>query len=152
MSSTHKDRILQEASAEQVYADIIGLPHHVSQIHPPMPMLNRAAQFAPFAALTGYEAAVEETARLTEDEVYLDESEIAVLNEKLVRLEAVLPEHPEVQITYFRPDEKKAGGSYETITGIVRKIDHAAQCLLMDSGDKIPFTRLTAIKRESRDP
>ena len=135
-----------EKSAELLYADIIDLPHHVSRTHPPMPMLNRAAQFAPFAALTGYDAAVEETARLTEDEVYLDTSEIEVLNEKLTRIENLLPQHPEVQITYFLPDEKKAGGSYETTAGPVKKIDHIAQNLLMESDERIPFARIIAIE------
>ena len=118
MSSSHKkNNVFADYAAEQVYGDIIDLPRPVSRTHPPRPMLNRAAQFAPFAALTGYDAAVEETARLTEEEVYLDESEIAALNEKLARLEAALPNPPAVQITCFRPDERKSGGSFETVTG-----------------------------------
>ena len=151
MNKIRKNCIPADSSAEQVYADIINLPHPVSKTHPPMPMLNRAAQFAPFAALTGYEAAVEETARLTEDEVYLDESEIAALNKKLARLEAALPQHPAVQITYFRPDEKKSGGSYETVTGTVRAIDRITQCLFMESGEKIPLVRLMAIEADRQD-
>ena len=132
--------------AEKEYAEIINLPHHISKTRPPMPMLNRAAQFAPFATLTGYDAAVEETARLTDDEVCLDTSEIDVLNEKLARIENLLPQHTEVQITYFLPDEKKAGGSYETAAGSVRKIDHIAQCLIMESGEMIPLVRIIAIE------
>ena len=128
------------------YDDIIGLPHPVSDKHPHMSADDRAAQFAPFAALTGYDAAVEETARLTDDEVCLDTSEIDVLNEKLARIENLLPQHTEVQITYFLPDEKKAGGSYETAAGSVRKIDHIAQCLIMESGEMIPLVRIIAIE------
>ena len=147
MNSSHTSSVSgPDFSAEQVYADIINLPHPVSKKHPPMPLLNRAAQFAPFAALTGYDAAVEETARLTEDEVYLDESEIEVLNEKLSRLEAALPQRPEVQITYFLPDKKKAGGSFETFTGVIRRIDRIEQCLVTESGERIPLERLMAIE------
>ena len=149
MSSSHKKNcVFTDSAAEKVYGDIIDLPRPVSRTHPPMPMLNRAAQFAPFAALTGYDAAVGETARLTEEEVYLDESEIAALNEKLARLEAALPNPPAVQITYFRPDERKSGGSFETVTGTVRTIDRITQCLHMESGERIPFARLIAIKED----
>lgn len=149
MSSSHKkNSVLADSAAEQVYGDIIDLPRPVSRTHPPMPMLNRAAQFAPFAALTGYDAAVEETARLTEEEIYLDESEIAALNEKLARIEAALPNPSAVQITYFRPDERKSGGSYETVTGTVRTIDRITQYLFMESGERIPLARLIAIKED----
>ena len=146
MRNSGKSAVSPGTSAEQIYGDIIDLPHHVSKTRPPMPMLNRAAQFAPFAALTGYEAAVEETARLTEDEAYLDESEITALNEKLARIEALLPQRPEMQITYFLPDERKAGGSFETVTGPVRKIDRITQQLVMESGEQIPLARLVAIE------
>ncbi len=132
--------------AEELYADIIGLPHHVSKTYPPMPLLNRAAQFAPFAALTGYDAAIEETARLTEEEVFLDESEITVLNEKLIKLEADLPQHPEITVTWFQPDEKKSGGEYRTVTGSVRKIDRMEQYLILMSGERIPLNRIIKIK------
>ncbi len=128
------------------YDDIIDLPHPVSKTHPPMPLLNRAAQFAPFAALTGYGEAVEETARLTEDEVYLDESEIEALNQTLIQLEAALPQHPEVQLTYFRPDPAKKGGAYCTIHGTVKKIDRYKKSLLMESGEEIPMGRLMQIE------
>lgn len=112
-----------------------------------MPPENRAAQFAPFAALTGYEDAIGETGRLTEAEVELTEDEISVLNEKLTALEAVLREQPrtEVQVTYFEPDLYKAGGEYRTITDTVRRIDHYRKCLVMGSGDVIVMNRLKEI-------
>ena len=104
------------------YDDIIHLPHHVSQNHPQMPMLDRAAQFAPFAALTGYEAAVGETARLTAERRELDPQEAEELNRRLSELVARLPDHPEVTVEYFVPDNRKAGGAYVTMTGRVRHI------------------------------
>ena len=91
--------------------DIIHLPHHVSQNHPQMPLRDRAAQFAPFAALTGYEAAVGETARLTAERRELDAQEAAELNRRLTDLAARLKDRPEVTIEYFVPDERKAGGA-----------------------------------------
>ena len=91
------------------YADIIHLPHHVSQNHPQMPMLDRAAQFAPFAALTGYEAAVGETARLTAERRELDAQEAEELNRRLAALIANLPDRPEATIEYFVPDDRKSG-------------------------------------------
>ena len=93
------------------YADIIHLPHHVSQNHPQMPMLDRAAQFAPFAALTGYEAAVGETARLTAERRELDAQEAEELNRRLAALIANLPERPDATIEYFVPDDRKSGGA-----------------------------------------
>ena len=104
------------------YADIIDLPHHVSQNHPQMSMHDRAAQFAPFAALTGYEAEVGETARLTAERRELDEQEAQELNRRLADLAARLPDRPEVTIEYFVPDERKAGGASVSGTGVGRNI------------------------------
>lgn len=105
------------------YDDIINMPHHVSKSHPQMPNLERAAQFSPFAALTGYEGAIEETARLTDDMRELSDS----VREKLDRSLAELMQHPdpnsEVRITYFVPDARKAGGEYVTETVRIRRID-----------------------------
>ena len=105
------------------YEDIIDLPHHVSYRHPRMSRIDRAAQFAPFSALTGYGAAVEETARLTEGLTELDETARALLNEKLRMLADSLGDEPQISITYFRPDERKAGGAYVTVSGIVKTLD-----------------------------
>ena len=114
------------------YDDIIHLPHHVSQNHPQMPLRERAAQFAPFAALTGYEAAVGETARLTTERRDLDAQEAAELNRRLTDLAARLKDRPKVTIEYFVPDDRKAGGAYVTVTGRMRHISVAKMTLVMD--------------------
>ena len=121
------------------YDDIIHLPHHVSRNHPQMPLRDLAAQFAPFAALTGYEAAVGETARLTAERRELDPQEAAELNRRLAALIARLPNRPEVTVEYFVPDERKSGGAYVTVTGRVRHISVAAKTLVMEDGTVIPL-------------
>ena len=120
------------------YGDIIHLPHHVSQNHPQMPMLDRAAQFAPFAALTGYEAAVGETARLTAERRELDPQEAAELNRRLAAIITRLPDRLEATIEYFVPDDRKAGGAYVTVTGRVRHISVPEKTLVMEDGTVIP--------------
>ena len=107
--------------SEEKYGDILNLPHHQSKVHPQMSIYDRAAQFSPFAALTGHEAAIKETARLTEEQVELDEDKQEELNEKLQTLIAYATEHPTVSVTYFKPDDKKTGGEYVTATGIFQK-------------------------------
>ena len=118
------------------YDDIIDLPHHISATRPRMPMIDRAAQFMPFRALTGYEDAVHETARLTEERVELTEDEKAVLDGKLQRLTDRLDSHPQVTLTWFQPDKKKAGGAYITTTGQLKKIDDFAGVLILLSGER----------------
>ena len=130
------------------YDDIIHLPHYVSKKHPQMSLLDRAAQFSPFAALTGHEAAIEETARLTEERVELDESMINILDARLQLLRDKLTEKPVVVLSYFKPDEKKQGGSYEKRTGTVRKIDLYEQQIVMNDGGLIPIDNLVAIDGE----
>lgn len=130
------------------YEDIIGLPHHVSPTHPHMAPLDRAAQFSPFAALTGHEAAIAETARLTEKRVELDEDRKTVLDEKLQILRVHLAERPEIAITYFKPDEKKEGGAYLTAWGSIKKIDEYAGCLVMEDETILPIANLFAIEGE----
>ncbi|WP_024736694.1 hypothetical protein [Enterocloster asparagiformis] len=124
------------------YDDIIHLPHHVSRAHPPMPAADRAAQFSPFAALTGHEAAIRETARLTDERAELDENAKAVLDEKLSMIQEMLPARPEITVTYFQPDAKKSGGAYVSVTGRVKKLDLYGQCLLMEDGLRIPLGEL----------
>lgn len=119
------------------YEDIINLPHHVSKTRPQMPMSDRAAQFAPFAALTGYDSAIKETGRLTDNRIELDEEALTALSMKLQLLMDAIDEEPEVEITYFKPDERKAGGSYLKITGIVKKLDEYERVLVLISGQKI---------------
>ena len=127
------------------YDDIIHLPHHVSRNHPQMPMLDRAAQFAPFAALTGYEAAVGETARQTAERRELDPQEAEELNRRLAELIARLPERPEVTIEYFVLDERKAGGAYVTVTGRVRHISIAERVLVMEDETVIPMEDVDSV-------
>ena len=127
------------------YDDIIRLPHHVSQNHPQMSMHDRAAQFAPFAALTGYEAAVGETARLTTERRELDAQEAEELNRRLTELAARLPDHPEVTVEYFVPDDRKAGGAYVTMTGVVRHISVAEKTLVMEDGTVISLEDVDSV-------
>ena len=118
------------------YDDIFDLPHHVSERHPQMSMYNRAAQFAPFAALTGHNAAITEAARLTEAEQELSESDAEVLNRKLAYLQS-LDEKPTISVTYFVPDDKKEGGSYHTATGIVKSVEPGKRGLQFENSTNI---------------
>lgn len=129
------------------YDDIINLPHHVSERHPQMSMYNRAAQFAPFAALTGHDSAITEAARLTEAEEELSESDAEVLNRKLAYLQS-LDEKPTISVTYFVPDDKKEGGSYHTATGIVKSVEPDKGVLQFEDGTGIPVIRIKDIDGE----
>lgn len=128
------------------YDDIINLPHHISATHPRMSAYDRAAQFSSFAALTGYEDAVAETARLTDKKVELDEYRRADLNERLNMIQDMLNEHPEVSITYFVPDTKKSGGLYVTATGCVKKIIAPERTVVMWDATKIPIDNILEIE------
>jgi hypothetical protein len=121
------------------YSDIINLPHHVSHNHLQMPMMARAAQFAPFAALTGYDAVIHETARQTDKQVELEEYDNERLNRIFSELMDSLEEHPVVTVSYFKPDEHKAGGAYVTVTGQLKKIDTYEQLMVMEDGTAIPI-------------
>lgn len=121
------------------YDDIIHLPHHISDRHPQMSALDRAAQFAPFAALTGHEAAIAETARLTEPKAELDETRKEAINSSLLLLREQMPAAPEIAVTYFVPDARKEGGAYLTCAGAVRKLDETAYNLIMHNGTVIPI-------------
>lgn len=128
------------------YDDIIDLPHHVSTTHHRMSMLERAAQFQPFRALTGYEDAVRETARLTDERVELTEDEKALLDAKLQRLADRLDSHPQVTLTWFRPDKRKTGGAYVTTTGQIRKIDDFEGALILLGGERIVIENILDIQ------
>lgn len=130
------------------YDDIIDLPHHESKTRPRMSIINRAAQFSPFAALTGYDDAIEETARLTDERVELDEAERMILDEKLKIIKESLSSQPEVTITYFQPDIKKNGGAYISISGIVKKIDYYKRLVLMQDGTGIKIEDISNITGE----
>lgn len=126
------------------YDDIINLPHPVSQRHPQMPLADRAAQFSPFAALTGLDAALQETARLTDQRITLDEYERAELDKTLQALREAAPQHPAVEITYFQPDARKAGGQYVTSVGHVKRIAEYEQQLILTEGTSIPLAEIIA--------
>ena len=130
------------------YDDIIHLPHHVSLTRPQMPMQDRAAQFSPFAALTGYDAAVKETARLTDKMIVLDEEALTFLNRKYQILVDRLDERSEVIITYFKPDAKKSGGAYVEIAGAVKKVDYIERIIVMMDGTKLPMDDVLDIEGE----
>lgn len=121
------------------YDDIINLPHHTSQKHPRMPVSDRAAQFSPFAALTGHGDAIKESARLTDERIEPDEQSREVLDEKLRLLYENADNSNAVTVTYFVPDERKTGGAYIAVTGCVKKIDTYSREIVMSDGIKIPI-------------
>jgi hypothetical protein len=130
------------------YDDIIDLPHHTSASRPRMSAHDRAAQFSPFAALTGYDSAVTETARLTDTRVELDEYSKADLNEKLCIIQDRIDQQPEVSITFFQPDKIKSGGAYITATGCVKKIDEYEHAVVMQDATKILINDILEIDGE----
>lgn len=129
----------------ETYDDIIHLPHHVSKRHPQMSLYNRAAQFAPFAALTGYEEAIIETARLTAPKVDMMEDNQQLLDRKLALLSHSLREQPTVSITYFLPDKKKSGGQYLTVTGVIKSIRDSERVILMADGKSVSIDTIISI-------
>ncbi len=130
------------------YDDIIHLARPVSKTHPPMPRAERAAQFSSFAALSGYEEAVAESARLTEGRRELGRDALEALDGTLRAIAAQIADTPEAEIRYFVPDGKKAGGRYETVRGRVKKIDELAALLLLTDGKKIPLGEIVSIERK----
>lgn len=124
---------------EHRYDDIIGLPHHEPTTRPRMAMENRAAQFSPFAALTGYDDATREEARFVDMKQELSEDMKDMIDAKLAVIEQHIKEQPEISVTYFQPDEKKTGGRYTTVSGNVKKLDGVARVIIMADGTKIPI-------------
>ena len=124
------------------YDDIINLPHHVSPTRQRMSMHDRAAQFAPFAALVGYDEAVAETARLTESRSELDKQEQWAINERLAYIADYIPDQPEVRIRYFVPDEHKSGGAIVEASGKVKKISATDGTIVMTDGCKIRLSNI----------
>ena len=129
----------------KTYEDIIYLPHHVSTKHPHMSAIDRAAQFSPFAALTGYSEAIKETARLTGERVELDEYTKDALSNRLQIIADRINEHLEIVITYFRPDAKKNGGTYITTISTVKKIDEYERVIVMTDGTEVPIDEIISI-------
>lgn len=140
MKKMKQNRMDQERMHQ--YDDIIHLPRPVSKTHLPMPIQDRAAQFAPFAALTGHHAAIQESARLTDAKIELDENTRAILDEQLRYIREMLPAEPEVSITYFVPDSKKPGGSYVTVNGCVKKIQEFWRTMILTDGTEIPMDEM----------
>ena len=130
------------------YEDIVDLPPHISKKHPQPTMMERAARFAPFAAITGYEEMVLEEARVTEERIDLDEGTLALLNEKLNMILEFLDEEPEVKITYFEPAKKKDGGAYVSVTGVVKRIDEYEHLVIMTDGKKINIEEIYNLQSE----
>ena len=130
------------------YDDIINLPHHESKKHPRMTNEARAAQFAPFAALTGYDDVIKETARLTSKRIEINEELKAILDAKLQIIHDKISSKPEISFTYFVPDTKKDGGSYVTVKGNVIKIDEFSQNVILENRTEIPIAEIVEITGE----
>ena len=130
------------------YDDIINLPHHVSKKHPQMSLHDRAAQFSPFAALTGHKAAINETARLTDEKQILSEDVIAKLNEQLNLIKENIGTNQTVTITYFVPDDKKSGGAYISNTGVVKKIDEYNRTVILTDKTVIPIEQISEMQSD----
>ena len=128
------------------YDDILDLPHHVSDRHPQMPMIDRAAQFSPFAALTGYDAAIVETARLTDQKRELSEEQKQEISGQLNALQARIQAAPAVTVIYFEADGRKAGGAYRTATGSAKKVDAFQGVLELTDGTTIPFDDIWSLE------
>ncbi len=128
------------------YDDIIHLQHYQSSERPHMSLHDRAAQFAPFAALSGHEEAIEETARVTDAKMILDEDAIGKMNEALYAISKHLQEKWTVSITYFQPDTLKDGGAYLTDVGTIKRIDDIEKIIIMDSGMKIGMEQVMQVE------
>lgn len=133
---------------DKQYDDIINLPHHVSKKHPQMSLYARSAQFAPFAALTGYDDAIKETSRETSEKIDIDDELKSILDSKLQIIIEHIKNKPEISFTYFIHDSKKDGGSYITVIGIVRKIDLYNQIIYLANNTEIPINDIINISGE----
>lgn len=130
------------------YDDIMDVEYPFLSKHKKMSIENRAAQFAPFAALTGHDEAISETARLTESEVELDEERKEQLNRELIKIKSALKKQPLIVVTFFEPDEKKSGGQYRRYEGRVQKIDEFNENMLMTDGTMIRIQSIIEIESE----
>ena len=128
------------------YDDIINLPHHVSSTREPMTLYNRASQFAPFSALTGYDEEIKETARLTDRKIELDEDTKNILNQKIIFLFNQINLKPKVNITYFVKDKKKNGGIYKSVFGNVKKIDNVNKIIYFYNLEKINIDDILSLE------
>jgi hypothetical protein len=137
-----------EVGSMENYNDIINLPHHKSSTRPHMSNRDRAAQFAPFAALTGHDSAIKETARLTDDFIEISEDKMTALSAKMQMIIENILETPEVEFTYFAPDENKLGGAYISKMGNVRRVDEYDRVVIFTDGVKIPIDSIIDINGE----
>lgn len=128
-----------------MYEDIIHLPHHVSSTRPQMPMSDRAAQFSPFAALTGYDETIRETQRLIDQKIELNEDQRILLDRKLTYLREQIKQQPDITVTYFLPDARKSGGMYVTVSGKLKRFDEYSRSLLLLDGTEIPVDNVVDI-------
>lgn len=128
------------------YESLLHLPHPTSPKHPRMPIGDRAAQFAPFAALTGYDDVIVETARLTDDPTQLTEESLAILDSKLRALETIIETAPEITVRFFEADKRKQGGAYKTVTKGLRRVERTERCLLMTDGERIPLDCVSGLE------
>lgn len=128
------------------YSDIINLPHHTSKVHPRMPIQDRAAQFSPFAALTGHQEAIDETARIVDVKLELDEYQLLEINNQLSHIKEHIKSSPKVIMTYFKKDNRKSGGTYLKISDIVKKIDDYERYVLFENGIKVKFMDIYQIE------
>ncbi len=140
---------VEEREAIRRYGDLLDLPHHVSKKHRQMTMLERAAQFSPFAALTGYGDAIKETARLTDEREELDDDAKEILNWELIALAQEEDRHPTAEFTWFVPDLRKEGGSYVTRTGQIKRFNNYTGELLLVDGTVIPIAEIRSVVREN---
>ena len=130
------------------YDDIIGLEHPISKTHPPMARIKRAAQFASFDALTGFGEAIYEAGREAEEKLELSEDMIEMIDAKLAVIEQHIKERPSISVTYFLPDDKKAGGRYVTVSGNVQKLDGMEHIMVLADGTRIPIENIRYIEGE----
>lgn len=130
------------------YEDIINLPHHVSKTRPQMSMMDRAAQFAPFKALVGYDETIKETSRLTDSEILMDNEALNILNRKLKMIIERIDEVPEISITYFKEDGKKRGGAYVNEVGVLKKADNLNRILTFEDGRQILMDNILDIESD----
>ena len=137
-------------SAIEKYGDIINLGHPTSKKHPRMPIRDRAAQFAPFAALVGYDDAVEETARVTDDMIEQSEEMKAVIDEKLRYLSERIGEMPTVIVTYFMPDKKKSGGEYKIFEGRLKRLDDYDAVMTFECGKRISYDKIYSVELKEK--
>lgn len=140
--------MIEKNKDNHLYDDIIDLPHPVSKNRKHMSIQDRAAQFSPFAALTGYDGAIKETARRTDQKIELTEAAKTILDEKLRIVQKPLSRQKEIELVYFQPDERKTGGDYISLKGVVKKIDGYERAVVMQDGTRIPIEEIVDMTGE----